>query len=125
MKQTFRILILTLGFLSCNSQTEKAVDNSPISKTADNKIKLHKLEKLFVIGDFDGDGNQDTIFQHNYSKLTKTEIEYSPDPFHNEWDTIVKWFYDQDTDLYLTINKNNQDTLHLGTAQGLYCLINW
>lgn len=124
MKQTIYILTLTLGLLNCKSQTEKTIDNSIFPKTADNKIKLHKLEKLFVVGDFDGDGKQDTIFQHNFSKLTKAEIEYSADPFQNEWDTVVKWFYDQEADLYLTISKSNTDTLSLGTAQGLYCLIN-
>jgi hypothetical protein len=100
------------------------VDNSNATKTVNDEVKLHKLDKLFVVGDFDGDRKQDTIFQHNFSRLTKAEIEYSADPFQNEWDTVVKWFYDQDADLYLTINKNNQDTLRLGTAQGLYCLIN-
>lgn len=124
MKQTFYIFTLTLGLISCNSLTEKTADNSTAPKTVDSKIKLHKLEKLFVVGDFDGDGKKDTIFQHNFSRLTKTEIEYSADPFQNEWDTVVKWFYEQDANLYLTINKSNQDTLHLGTAQGLYCLIN-
>ncbi len=124
MKQILYILTFTLGLLSCNSQTEKAVDNSTVPKTTDDKIKLHKLEKLFVIGDFDGDRKQDTVFQHNYSRLTNTEIEFSADPFQNEWDTVVKWFYNQDADLYLTINKSNHDTLRLGTAQGLYCLIN-
>lgn len=124
MKQILYILTLTLGLLSCNRQTEKAVDNSTVPKTVDNKIGLHKLEKLFVVGDFDGDRKKDTIFQNNYSRLTKTEIKNSADPFQNEWDTVVKWFYDQDADLYLTLNKNNKGTLHLGTAQGLYCLIN-
>jgi hypothetical protein len=120
VKQTLYILTLTLGLLSCKSQTEKSVT----PKTTDNKIKLQKLDKLFVAGDFNGDGKQDTIFQHNFSRLTKSEIEQAADPFQNDWDTVVKWFYDQDADLYLTINKSNQDTLSLGTAQGLFCLIN-
>ena len=124
MKQTFYILTLLFGLLSCNSRTEKTVDNSTVTKTADDKVKLHKLEKLFVVGDFDGDRNQDTIFQHNFSRLTKSEIEQAADPFQNEWDTVVKWFYDQDADLYLTINKSGNDSLSFGTAQGLYCLIN-
>jgi hypothetical protein len=124
VKKTFYIFILAFGLLSCNSKTEKTVDNSNIPKTSDNKIKLHKLEKLFVVGDFISSGKRDTIFQHNYSRLTKSEIENSADPFQNDWDTVVKWFYNQDSDLYLTINKDNQDTLHLGIAQGLYCLIN-
>lgn len=122
MKQIFCILIFVL--LSCNSHSYKVVDNSTFFRVADKKVKLHKLDKLFVIGDFDGNGKQDTIFQHNYSRLTKSEIEYSADPFQNEWDTVVKWFYEQDADLFLTMNSSNKDTLHLGTAQGLYCLIN-
>lgn len=124
MKQIFYLLTLTVGLLSCNSQNEKLVDNTTDSKVNDNKIIFHKLEKRFVVGNFDGEGKQDTIFQHNYSRFTKTEIEYSADPFQNEWDTVVKWFYDQDANVYLTINKSNLDTLYLGTAQGLYCLIN-
>lgn len=124
MKKTIFILILILGLLSCNSQTEKLVENLTVPNRVDDKIKLHKLDKLFVIGDFNGDEKQDTIFQHNYSRLTNTEIEFSADPFQNEWDTVVNWFYNQKADLYLTINKINNDTLHLGTAQGLYCLIN-
>lgn len=110
--------------MGCYSRTEETTDNSPISKTADDKIKLHKLKKLYVVGDFDGDRKPDTIFQNNYSRLTKSEIEYSADPFQNEWDTVVNWFYDQDANVYLTINKDQHDTLNLGTAQGLYCLIN-
>ena len=124
MKQIFYIGTLLLGLLSCKSRTVKTVDNVTDHKITADNIKLHKLEKLFVVGDFDGDGKQDTIFQHNYSRLTKTEIEYSADPFQNEWNTVVKWFNGQDADLYLTINKSNKDTLRLGTAQGLYCLIN-
>ncbi|MBT1712186.1 hypothetical protein KK062_28350 [Fulvivirgaceae bacterium PWU5] len=82
------------------------------------------MKKLFARGDFDGDGGEDTIFQHNYSRLTRTEIDNSPDPTQNEWDTVVQWFVDRDADVYLTTHKNNQDTLHVGPAQGLYCLIN-
>jgi hypothetical protein len=124
VKHILFIMILILELLSCNSQPEKSVDNLTVPNGADDKIKLHKLEKIFVIGDFNGDEKQDTVFQHNYSILTKTEIEFSADPFQNEWDTVVNWFYNQKADLYLTINKINYDTLHLGTAQGLYCLIN-
>jgi hypothetical protein len=124
VKQTIYILILALGLLNCNSLPKKSADHSTLLETADNKIKLHKLEKLFVVGNFDGKGKQDTIFQHSFSRLTKTEIEYSADPFQNEWETVVKWFHDQDINLYLTTNIKNQNTLHLGIAHGLYCLIN-
>lgn len=123
-KKTLYILTLTLGLFSCNSQVKKSVDDSTTPKTSSDKIRLHKLEKLFITGDFDGDKKQDTIYQHTFSRLTKTEIENSADPFQNDWDTVVKWFYDQDANVYLTTNKTDQDTLNLGTAQGLYCLLN-
>jgi hypothetical protein len=124
VKQIFYILALVFWLSNCYGQTEKTVDNSNVTKTDSAKIILHRLEKLFVCGDFDGSGKEDTIFQHNFSKLAKTEIEYSADPVQNEWDTVINWFYNQQADVYLTINKNGQDTLNLGFAQGLYCLIN-
>lgn len=123
-KQTFYILVFTLAFLACNEKTEVISVNSNINKLSKNNIKLHKLRKLFIVGDFDGNGEKDTILQHNYSGLTKSEIKYSADPFQNKLDTVVKWFNYQEANVYLTINTNNQDTLNLGIAQGLYCLIN-
>jgi len=124
LKLVFCILMLLIVLFSCNQNSRKKAGNTAASDTLNTTIKFNKLEKLFVIGDFDGNGKQDTIFQHNYSKQTKTEIEKSPDPFENDWDIVEKWFYSQKADLYLTINKPNPDTLHLGTAQGFYCLIN-
>ncbi|WP_316633157.1 hypothetical protein [uncultured Flavobacterium sp.] len=93
-------------------------------RKTDKMETFHKLEKLFCVGDFDGDGKKDTIFEHNFSKLKKEEIKNAPDPVKNEWEDIIKWFSKQDSDLYLAFNKTNQDTLRLGTAQGLYCLLN-
>jgi hypothetical protein len=115
---------LALALLRCDIKTEKSAYKQTLPKTADEKIKLHKIDKLFLIGDFDGDRKQDTIFQHIFSRLLKTEIENSPDPLQNDWNKIVKWFNDQDANLFLTFNTKNQDTLHLGAAQGLYCLLN-
>jgi len=93
------------------------------SNALNSKIKLHQCIKLSSIGDFNGDGIPDTIFQHLASGITKTEIIYSADPFKNDWDIVVQWFNDQKADLFLTLS-NSKDTLHLGPAQGLYCLIN-
>lgn len=119
------ILVLTLGLFGCKEQPEKTAGNSSVvPANAGDGVKLHTLKKLFARGDFDGDGREDTVYQHNYSRRTKTEIDNSPDPFQNEWDTVVKWFFDHESDVYLTIHKNGQDTLRLGPAQGLYCLIN-
>ncbi|WP_281322567.1 hypothetical protein [Flavobacterium aestivum] len=128
--KAFQLIVLLLCF-SC-SKTDKELNNlkaslnssTDISKKTDDKNTLHKLEKLFCVGDFDGDGKRDTIFQHNFSKLRKGEIEKSPDPAKNEWEDIIKWFSKQDSDVYLAFNKKDKDTLHLGTVQGLYCLLN-
>ena len=84
----------------------------------------HALNKLHITGDFDGDKIPDTIYQHNYSTLRKKEIVNSPDPAKEDWDSIVKWFYREESDVYLSLNKKKSPALHLGTGQGLYCLIN-
>jgi hypothetical protein len=96
----------------------------PVNVMEAEKIKLHLLQKLSIAGDFDGDGQKEILFQHNFSKLTKKEIDHAADPFANEWDTVVQWFDHQQADIYLAIDKKNCDTLHLGLGQGLYCLIN-
>lgn len=121
------IVVDTSAQVDKYSQTDKNLDSvkSMLMHSTNEGLKLHKLQKLYVAGEFDGDGKQDTIFEHNFSKLTNAEIEFAADPFQNEWDTVVNWFYKQDADLYLTMNKTKKDTLYLGiTAQGLYCLIN-
>ena len=115
------LLALLLLFSSCIKKTEKIIIKSNVSNKGDVNIKFNKLKKFFVVGDFDGDGIKDTIVQHNFSKLRKAEIDNSPDPFQNDWEIVEKWFYEQDPDLNLTFKKH-RDTLHLGAAQGLYCL---
>lgn len=85
---------------------------------------FHKLEKLSVTGDFDGDKKTDTIYQNNFSNLEKKDIDFAPNPMKKDWDEVVKWFYNQDADVNLTLNRKDSEVLHLGTAQGLYCLIN-
>jgi len=123
----FFFLIVALG--SCTQKTPVKIEKATAqqktpSQPVNDTIRLHELKKLFVTGDFDGDGTKDTLFQHNFSRLTGTEIEFSADPFQNEWDTVVYWFFRQESDVYLALNKTKRDTLHLGPAQGLYCLIN-
>ncbi|MDR7211785.1 hypothetical protein [Flavobacterium piscis] len=136
MKNYFNICFFLL-LLGCSEKGDKTkfssstiknnneiVNTIDVSKKTSEKKSFHKLEKLFCIGDFDGDGKRDTIFEHNFSKLKKEEIEYALDPAKNEWEDIIKWFSKQDSDVYLAFSKINQDSLHLGTAQGLYCLLN-
>lgn len=115
------ILMIAFFFLSC--RREHTFENNNSNKKV-QKLKMHKLEKLFVIGDFNGDKKLDTLFEHNFSNLNKKEIELAPDPYQNNWETVVDWFYKQESSVYLSTNENKGDKLNFSTAQGLYCLIN-
>ena len=121
----FLFLAMMIFYVAFGGQRAYSV-NQPLSEfeTSTDEIKLRKLEKLFVVGDFNGSGVIDTVFQHNYSKLLKAEIDSSACPFQNDWETVICWFINQDANVYLVLNNNETDTLHLGLAQGLYCLVN-
>ncbi len=113
------LLVYLLSFCSCILK-EKSYEIT----TNSEKQELDKLQKQFVVGDFDGDKKTDTIYQHNFSNLERKEIDFAPNPMKTDWEEVVKWFYNQEADVTLTLNKKNSKILHLGTAQGLYCLIN-
>jgi hypothetical protein len=122
------VLLLCISYSKVDRKSDflkiSFTDTTDILRKTDKMKTLHKLEKLFCVGDFDGDGKKDTIFEHNFSKLKKEEIETAPDPVKNDWEEVIKWFHKQDSDLYLSFKNSNKDTLHLGKALGLYCLLN-
>ena len=121
-------LLLALLLFSCTPKQSKTETSKKANAISADTTKIpsgfHKLEKLSVVGDFDGDKKTDTLYQHIFSNLEKKEIDFAPDPMKTDWDDVVKWFYNQDSDVTLTLNRKNSEILHLGTAQGLYCLIN-
>lgn len=115
-----------LGFLlsfliACE---EHGKTHSVTSNTPKDTINYRKLPQMFVVGNFDKDRLEDTIFLHNYSNAQMRDIVKAPDPFQHEWDSVVQWFYDKGPNLFLSFGKAGLDTLFLGQAQGLYCLIN-
>jgi hypothetical protein len=115
-----KILFVTaIIFTLLNCKTKEV---SSLKININKNLEFRKLEKLFVSGEFDSDNFKDTIFQHNFSRLTNSEIEQALSPFSNEWESVVNWFYYQKAGVFLSIS--NSDTLYLGNAQGLYCLIN-
>lgn len=121
LKQTLYYSLFTLTLLGCQDPSHKPTNHALSTDTIAPKIALRPLNQLSVTGDFDGDGQLDTLYLHHFSDLKNTEMEYAADPFQNEWDTVIKWFHTQQAKVFLTLNT---DTLHLGMAQGLYCLIN-
>lgn len=133
MKQ-ISLLIFSYFVFACNSKAqhnELKIEDKTTEKSVKTKLnekhidkEFHKLEKLSITGNFDDDKKVDTIFQHNFSRFEKKEIEFAPNPMKTDWDEVEKWFNYQDADVNLKLNQNSDNILHLGTAQGLYCLIN-
>ena len=86
------------------------------------KVSLQKIDRRFVVGNFDGKDLKDTILLHYYSHTYKTEIYEIPMSSDNDWEDIIDWFYKlYEVEVYLTYQ---QDTLFLGAVYGLYCLLN-
>lgn len=122
MIRTIVSYLVIITFFSCKNENTSSKET--ISGNKIEKLKMHKLEKLFVTGDFNGDKKLDTLFQHNFSELNKKEIDSALDPHQNDWEDVVDWFFKQESYVYLSTNENNADKLYLTTAQGLNCLIN-
>ena len=126
MKKKVGILFLVVCIGACSNAIK--TESKTVSETEEPiEYEYYRLHKLFVVGDFDGDGEKDTLFLHHYSNITKTEIDSFPYPKDLEdWYDFVRYHDNQDIASYLTFNKKNKDTLHFGQSQilGLYCLIN-
>jgi len=118
-------VILLIGVISNCSRTESKYNTSD-SELLDSETQMSfsKLRKLFIVGDFDGDGKIDTLFQYNFSLLHNAEIDSVLNPYINDWDTTLDWFFKQEPNVYLAFNKKGKDTLTIGEARGLYCLLN-
>jgi|ERR1043165_9058522 hypothetical protein len=89
-----------------------------------SNIALRTFDRLFVTGDFDGDGITDTLTEGNFSNLRHLEIDSGPDWSKNEFETINWWYFNQQADVYIAFKRPGKDTLHLGEGECLYCLIN-
>jgi len=124
LKSTYFILISAIALLACSRQAKKETVHDTVTPKAAVAYTFHKLNKLYVVGDFDGDKKQDTLFQHTCSASTKKKIDSAPDPFHHEWYNVVQWLSRQDAAVYITMRTVKPDTLQLGFGARLYCLIN-
>ncbi|MEI7596085.1 MAG: hypothetical protein WCK02_10085 [Bacteroidota bacterium] len=105
------------------------VDSIKNNNTTSDTLKINKAElkfvhlnKLSVTGDFDGDGKKDTLVENNISGLNKMPIDSIPN--YSEWDSLARYFDSIESDLILSLINRKCDTLHLGSGQGLFCLIN-
>ncbi|MES2656894.1 MAG: hypothetical protein V4620_14960 [Bacteroidota bacterium] len=122
MKTLLAILLLLV--LACGNNEAPANRSHKTNKTDVIPIKYSTLDKLFITGYFNNDRILDTLYQNNMSDLTHRVIDSFPDPDNNEWDSIVDYFYHQQSNIIVTCSNGFKDTLFLGTGLGLYCLIN-
>lgn len=91
---------------------------------SESRVLLHEPHMKSVAGDFDGDGLTDTVREQLYAPSRQAGIDSVADPFRNEWDSVVTWYHRQGIQSYLSFVEPGRDTLRIGTAQGLYCLLN-
>lgn len=123
-----KLPLLLLALLGHCTQAAKkqTLPNAPPATLPPRASKPHlrKASKLFVTGDFNGDQRSDTVYQHTFSGLTKTEADSLIDPFRVDQDAVVEWLSQHDIRIFLTLGQQAQDTLWAGSGQGLYCLLN-
>ncbi|RZJ71801.1 hypothetical protein [Flavobacterium sp.] len=120
----YAVVGLFFGICSCHKSDTKSEQKIEKRTVASDTIKYHKIRKLSITGDFDGDGKQDVLSEHFYSNVQKREISQTADPFQVEWETVIKWFYDQDVQHYIALDNPAKTELRLGNTHGLLCLIN-
>lgn len=113
-------ILYTLCFLLCVACSTTAPQKDKMEHLT-SKMSFYKPEKLKITGDFDGDARKDTVFEKLYSSMRRMDLDSVPDPFQNDRDSITSWFDIENSELLIV---SNIDTLHLGLAQGLYCMIN-
>lgn len=116
MKKFLYVTLLALCWACSTTAPQKDKMEHLVSK-----LSFYKPDRLKLLGDFDGDGTQDTLIEQVYSSLRHRDLDSVPDPLQNDKDSITSWF-DMESLEVLLVSPN--DTLHLGPSLGLYCLIN-
>lgn len=126
MKKFPFLFFLFLSIACSNPHNKKSgsTKNNNLQKNSReiSNVKYIQLTNLSVTGDFDGDGNIDTLTEDNISRLNNMPIDSIPD--YIEFEYLEKFFNRVGSDIILTFSHQKDDTLHLGSGYGLFCLIN-
>jgi signal peptidase I len=90
VKQTFYILTLTLGLLSCNGKTEKQNDKNSTLNLTDtiNRIQTAVGDSIFKIGDFLFEAKKNAKFEF-VKKGDKSKIKTKGDTLYFDNDIIL------------------------------------
>lgn len=120
-------IFFLLIFMSCTNgeqkntaQTIQIQKNQQVRKSI--PVTYEKTYRFSLIGDFDGDGKKEELFQNNID--TKTGL--SIDSFPNwDWENTIEYFYKKvSSEIIITCPNLTNDTLYLGSGFGLFRLIN-
>lgn len=118
-------LLIFLAIISCSGYEQK----QPVEAKQPEEQKVPEmayklLEKKMLTGDFNGDGIQDTIFQHNINAETGLSIDSCPDPWKYEWDSVAMYFSRNHSQITLSSSLPGVGKRILDGGLGLYCFIN-
>ena len=117
-KFIFIIISLTVSIFMRNNIVAQNYEYLDSLQSQKKHIALKKTN-IFIVGNFEG-CEKDTIFFHYFSCCLNKSISEIPSS-DNEWEDIIAWFRDYRVETFFTYKK---DTLKIGEAYGLYCLMN-
>ena len=118
------IIIIGLSLTGCTGKSSVAAKSTPIIAAAPEVITFRSLSRLSLIGDFNGDGNMDTLQEHCISVKTGHEIDSFPE---NNRDTLANYFHELQSKVFISSSLPGIKPLPLsedGFSIGLFCLIN-
>ena len=118
----YLLFIVLYVAASCSKKISSASDTEK-AKNPKDTITYLSVSTLSITGDFDGDGEQDILYQF-LADSTGNRVDKMP-AFENEtWEEIVDYYGKRGYNAALLVKRNPTDTLSFGFSQGLYCLIN-
>lgn len=112
----YPIILILLLSTAC---THPPVRSRPPLVTHFKEVRLSSLT-----GDFDGDGKTDTLIQQLRLMGDGSLVDSVPDPYKEEYDSIVKYYFHQEIAMTVTLSSKKADTILFRPAMGTYCLIN-
>lgn len=128
------LLLLVITITSCSKRSEKAYKEEIISSDTIQNVTLDKniiqeysfindSTLLSLTGDFNGDGIQDTLYEHYFSQKLNKEVPvpHSGDNA-DDYDSIVDKAYDLAPMSFMTCSNNKIDTLYFSNSSPLFGL---
>ncbi len=125
-------LLCLVSIFACKAPSERETHQNPTATDSSSNEVEHTapayvkkaLRSLTVVGDFNGDGTQDTLKSGFYATDGQSYIEEPELPSDLTWDSMIVWFDKQHIQSVVKSTQPKLDTLAFVNSFGLYCLIN-